>query len=93
MSSDTLKVSASFQYDRYIAGATNSFNQFVVGNNNNLNPLQSQNIPSNPQSAEDVFRASQETYTFGVSDSGALQPAPSSYYQPGDGTIIFTPAK
>ena len=78
MSSDTLKVSASFQYDRYIAGATNSFNQFVVGNNNNLNPLQSQNIPSNPQSAEDVFRASQETYTFGVSNSEALQSAPES---------------
>jgi len=77
-SSDTLKVSASFQYDRYIAGATNSFNQFVIGNNNNLNPLQPQNIPSAPQSAEDVFRASQETYTFGVSNSEALQSASDS---------------
>jgi hypothetical protein len=64
VASDTLKVSVSFQYDRYIAGRTSTFDQFVVGDNNNLNPLQRQNIPSAPQSAEDVFRASQETYTF-----------------------------
>jgi len=64
VASDTLKVSVSFQYDRYIAGRTSTFDQFVVGDNNNLNPLQRQNIPSSPQSAEDVFRASQETYTF-----------------------------
>lgn len=73
VSSDVLKVSASFQYDRYIAGASNSFNQFVVGDNNNLNPLNQQNIPPAPQSAEDIFRASRETYTFGVSNSQALQ--------------------
>jgi hypothetical protein len=78
MSTDTLKVSASFQYDRYIAGATNSFNQFVVGNNNNLNPLQPQNIPPAPQSAEDVFRASRETFTFGVSNNQSLQSAADS---------------
>jgi hypothetical protein len=64
MASDTLKVSASFQYDRYIAGRTSTFDQFVARDSNNLNPLQPQNIPSAPQSAEDVFRASQETYTF-----------------------------
>ena len=78
VASDTLKVSVSFQYDRYIAGATNSFNQFVVGNNNNLNPLQPQNIPPAPQSAEDVFRASRETFTFGVSNNQSLQSAADS---------------
>jgi hypothetical protein len=64
VASDTLKVSVSFQYDRYIAGRTSTFDQFVARDSNNLNPLQRQNIPSAPQSAEDVFRASQETYTF-----------------------------
>jgi hypothetical protein len=78
VASDTLKVSVSFQYDRDIAGATNSFNQFVVGNNNNLNPLQPQNIPPAPQSAEDVFRASRETFTFGVSNNQSLQSAADS---------------
>ena len=78
VASDTLKVSVSFQYDRYIAGRTSTFDQFVVGDNNNLNPLQRQNIPSAPQSAEDVFRATQETYTFGVSSNQALQSASDS---------------
>lgn len=64
VASDTLKVSVSFQYDRYIAGRTSTFDQFVARDSNNLNPLQRQVIPSAPQSAEDVFRASQETYTF-----------------------------
>ncbi len=78
VASDTLKVSVSFQYDRYIAGRTSTFDQFVVGDNNNLNPLQRQNIPSAPQSAEDVFRATQETYRFGVSNNPALQQASDS---------------
>jgi hypothetical protein len=75
MTSDTLKVSASFQYDRYIAGKTNTFNQFVARDGNNLNPLQPQNIPSAPQSAEDISRKAKETYTFGVSNNQALQDA------------------
>jgi hypothetical protein len=78
MASDTLKVSVSFQYDRYIAGRTNTFDQFVARDSNNLNPLQRQIIPSAPQSAEDVFRASQETYSFGVSSNQALQSASDS---------------
>lgn len=42
--SDAMKVSVSFQYDRYIAGKTNSFNRFVSRNSNNLDPLQYQYI-------------------------------------------------
>jgi hypothetical protein len=75
MSSEVMKVSASFQYDRYIAGKTNTFNQFVSRDANNQNPLQSQNISSAPQSAEDIYRASQETFTFGLSNNQALQTA------------------
>lgn len=78
MTTDTLKVSASFQYDRYIAGKTSTFSQFISGDNNNQDPHQLQSIQSAPQSAEDVFRASRETYTFGVSNSQALQSAADS---------------
>lgn len=78
VSTDTLKVSASFQYDRYIAGKTSTFSQFISGDNNNQDPHQLQSIQSAPQSAEDVFRASRETYTFGVSNSQALQSAADS---------------
>ena len=76
VSSDTLKVSASFQYDRYIAGKATTFSQFVSGDNNNLNPLQPQNIPSVPQSAEDISRKAKQTYTF--SNNQALQAAANS---------------
>jgi hypothetical protein len=77
MASDVMKVSASFQYDRYIVGKANSFNIFN-GNNNNLNPLQPQNTPSAPQSAEDVYRASQETFTFGTQTNQTIQTASES---------------
>jgi hypothetical protein len=53
----------------------NTFNQFVSRDANNQNPLQSQNISSAPQSAEDIYRASQETFTFGLSNNQALQTA------------------
>ena len=72
INSDTLKVSASFLYDRYIAGKTNSFNQSIDRNSNNTDPNQSQSNSENPQTAEDIFRTSQENYTFG-SDSQGLQ--------------------
>lgn len=49
VASDTLKMSATFQYDRYIAGKATSLSQ-LIGNNNNLNPnnpqLQQSNINS-----------------------------------------------
>lgn len=75
VSSDTLKVSASFQYDRYIAGKTSTFSQFISRNNNNLDPLQSQNNLPAPQSAEDIFGLSTETYSFTNSNSQALKDA------------------
>lgn len=78
MPTDTLKVSASFQYDRYIAGKTSTFSQFISGDNNNQDPHQLQSIPPAPQSAEDVFRASRETFTFGVSNNQSLQSAADS---------------
>jgi len=78
VSTDTLKVSASFQYDRYIAGKTSTFSQFISGNSNNQDPHQLRNIPSDPRSAEDVFRESRETYTFGVSNNQTLQSAANS---------------
>jgi hypothetical protein len=78
VSSDILKVSASFQYDRYIAGRTNTFNQFISRDSNNQNPLNPLTLQTSPQSAESIFRASQETYTFGVSNSSTLQSAADS---------------
>ena len=76
VSSDILKVSASFQYDRYIAGKTNTFNQFISRDSNNRNPLNPLNpltLQTSPQSAESIFRASQETYTF-TSDANIQTP-------------------
>lgn len=78
VSSDILKVSASFQYDRYIAGKTNTFNQFVSRDSNNQNPLNPLTLQSSPQSAEDIFRASQETFTFGTETNQTLQTASQS---------------
>lgn len=74
-SSDTLKVSVSFQYDRYIAGKASTFSETVIGDNNNLNPFLRQNIPSAPQSSEDIFRLSSETYSFTSSNSRAIKDA------------------
>ncbi len=78
VSSDILKVSASFQYDRYIAGKTNTFNQFVSRDNNNLNPLNPLTTQSSPQSAESIFRESQQTFTFGTEGNQTLQAAADS---------------
>jgi hypothetical protein len=75
MNSDSLKVSASFSYDRYIAGRSNSFDQLVSGDSNNQDPTQSQ------VSSEDIFRKSQESYQFGVSNSAELQSSATSLSQ------------
>ena len=54
--SDSLKVSATFQYDRYISGKTNSFNQFISRDSNNIQPnLRDKNIGS-PKSDEEIKR-------------------------------------
>lgn len=68
--SDTLRVSATFSYDRYIAGKANSINE-VVGDNNNQNSNQSQTIQQSPSSSEDIFNQVNQPYNFSV-DSGNL---------------------
>ena len=78
VSSDILKVSASFQYDRYIAGKTNTFNQFISRDSNNQNPLNPLTLQTSPQSAEDIFRASQQTFTFGPETNQTIQTASQS---------------
>lgn len=61
--SDTLKVSATFSYDRYIAGKSNSLNQYVFKDNNNQDPKQSPNTINNsqlPQSSGELLRKTEE---------------------------------
>ena len=58
VSSDTLKMSATFQYDRYIAGKSTSLSQ-LIGNNNNLNPNNpkvSQSNINSVQSLDDISK-------------------------------------
>lgn len=67
MSSDTLKVSATFSYDRYIAGKANSINQSVIGDSNNLDLTVPRTISESPLTSEEIFSASQESYKFSAS--------------------------
>jgi hypothetical protein len=63
MNSDVLKVSASFVYDRYIAGKSNSVNEFITRDNNNLNPLLQPNTLSSRDSqisAEELLAITQQ---------------------------------
>jgi hypothetical protein len=76
-SSDTLKVSATFSYDRYIAGKTNSFSQSILGDSNNQDPSISQTGEKSVTTADDVFQNAK----FGVSDSAELQSAATSLSQ------------
>lgn len=68
VNSDTLKLSASFSYDRYIAGKTSRFSELLIGNSNNNDPTQEPKLEA-PLSREDIFRQSQQSYQFGVSDN------------------------
>lgn len=68
VNSDTLKVSASFSYDRYIAGKTSRFAELLTGDNNNNDPTQEPKLES-PLSREDIFRQSQPSFQFGVSNN------------------------
>lgn len=62
--SDALKVSATFQYDRYIAGKTNKLNQVVSRDSNNLDPKQSQNTLESEQSIDELLRRTKNSFTF-----------------------------
>lgn len=68
VNSDTLKVSASFSYDRYIAGKTSRFSELLIGDNNNNDPTQETKLES-PLSREDIFRQSQPSFQFEVSNN------------------------
>jgi len=68
-SSQILRASATFQYDRYVAGKVSTFSEYL-GNNNNLDPSYRPN--QDPQlSAEELnkIRQQQQLYTFGVDPS------------------------
>lgn len=78
--SDTLKVSATFYYDRYIAGKTNTFNQSILGDSNNQDPTQTQSGQQGPQSADDIFNSVNQSYNFSV-DSGGLNSSATSLSQ------------
>lgn len=75
--SDTLKVSTTFSYDRYIAGKTSTFSQSVLGDSNNQNPTQSQTDQQNISSADDVFQNAK----FGVDNTTELQASATSLSQ------------
>lgn len=62
--SDILKVSATFQYDRYIAGKTNTFNQFIAKDSNGKRPNDSVSNPDSQQSIQDLLQTARETYVF-----------------------------
>lgn len=65
MNSDALKVSASFQFDRYIAGKVNTFNQFIVRDNNNQNPTTTPiNTASGPSSADELLNQTRQSFEF-----------------------------
>lgn len=65
VTTDVLKMSASFSYDRYIAGKVTSFSQSIVGDSNNNDPLTTKNTsPSSPQSADELLRQTRETIQF-----------------------------
>ena len=76
-SSDTLKVSATFSYDRYIAGKTNTFNQSVTGDSNNQDPSVGLAGEQNISSADDVFQNAK----FGVDNTAELQASATSLSQ------------
>lgn len=78
--SDTLKVSATFYYDRYIAGKTTTFSQSILGDSNNQDPNQNQSVQQNPQSADDIFNSANQSYNFSV-DSGGLNSSATSLSQ------------
>ena len=69
VNTDALKVSATFSYDRYIAGKTSTFNQKIAKDSNNLDPTTANNSPSSPQSADEILRLTKETIKFPSSDS------------------------
>ncbi len=73
--SDTLKVSATFQYDRYISGKTNSFNQIITGDSNNQDPRQSKSSTDSIQSSDDLLRQSQESFNFAMETGSAMTSA------------------
>lgn len=69
MNSDTLRVSATFSYDRYIAGKSNRINE-VLGDNNNQDSLYPEAIVQNPLSADEfVKQSSESSFVFGVDSS------------------------
>lgn len=69
MNSDTLRVSATFSYDRYIAGKSNRINE-VLGDSNNRDSLYPEDIVQNPLSADEfVKQNSQSSFVFGVDSS------------------------
>ena len=73
--SDVLKVSASFSYDRYIAGKQLTFNQVISGDSNNIDPLVSQNVLPSPQSRDELLRI-RESFAFSPSDTNNQSPRP-----------------
>jgi hypothetical protein len=85
ISSDTLKMSATFQYDRYIAGRATSLSQ-LVGDNNNINPNNPQASQSNInsiQSLDDINKKiiDSQKQVFNTDYSKVFSTSPSSSNQ------------
>lgn len=69
VNSDVLKVSASFQYDRYIAGKTNSFDRLISGDSNNQDPTVQQSAELSQLSDEEILQRKKksEQFSFDIS--------------------------
>lgn len=65
MASDVLKVSATFSYDRYIAGKSNSINQYLFRDDNNKQSNQPQEIRTpTMKDVEEISKKTQEVYSY-----------------------------
>lgn len=84
VNSDVLKVSATFQYDRYIAGKTNTFNQFVSKDSNGKNPNETTNKPDSQPTIDELNQSLKETYVFAptASPQTAVPQTPSNQSNP-----------
>jgi hypothetical protein len=81
INSDVLKVSASFQYDRYIAGKTNSFNQVIANDSNNRDPKQSTATFESVQSADELLNKTKESFSFANETGSKLSSSQSTSQQ------------
>lgn len=82
--SEVLKVSISFLYDRYIAGKTNTFNQFVARDSNGRDPKNLINNSDSQLTLEEINQISNYSTVFTPTlPQNSITPNPSQQANPG----------